>query len=44
VLTIALVPIIPDFLESTLGSIALVLSSLLLLVGVMLAFYGRKEE
>ncbi|MFA5421893.1 MAG: hypothetical protein WC344_03785 [Bacilli bacterium] len=44
VLTIALVPIIPDFLSSVLGSIALIFSSLLLLVGVMLAFYGRKEE
>ena len=44
ILTIALVPFIPDFFETTIGTITLVLSSLLLLVGVMLAFYGRKEE
>jgi hypothetical protein len=39
-----LVPFIPDFFATTIGTITLVLSSLLLLVGVMLAFYGRKEE
>ena len=44
ILTIALVPFIPDFFATTIGTITLVLSSLLLLVGVMLAFYGRKEE
>ncbi|MFA5442969.1 MAG: hypothetical protein WCR77_03070 [Bacilli bacterium] len=43
ILTIALVPLIPDFFETTFGTIALVFSSLLLLVGVMLAFYGQKE-
>ena len=43
-LVIALVPIIPDFYSSVPGTIILVAASLLLLVGVMMAFYGRKEE
>lgn len=42
-LVIALVPIVPDFYNTTVGTISLVFSSLLLLIGVLMAFYGRKE-
>lgn len=43
-LLIALIPLVPNFYSSLTGTLALVFSSLLLLVGVMLAFYGRKED
>ena len=43
-LVIAFVPIIPDFYNTVVGSLSLILSSLLLLIGVLMAFYGRKED
>ncbi|NCA96941.1 MAG: hypothetical protein EOM77_01980 [Bacteroidia bacterium] len=43
-LLIALIPLVPNFYSTLTGTLALVFSSLLLLVGVMLAIYGRKED
>ncbi|MFA5481379.1 MAG: hypothetical protein WC282_03250 [Bacilli bacterium] len=42
-LIIAVVPLIPDFYSSVAGSLLLVLSSIAFVIGVMLAFYARKE-
>jgi len=42
-LVIAVVPFIPNFYSTVLGTILLIVSSLMFLTGVMLAFYARKE-